>query len=116
MKRKRCIALILALAAFFTLSSGNAWLAPAAEAQNEDSSEMTWSASFTDVVLPEGFSIVPYKCGYENAWAALEYSIGDFASLEEAKTYFTATYLQKPELFSNILFLINTPICIMLIM
>ena len=60
-----------------------------------------------DVMLPEGFSIVPYKCGYEKAWAALEYSIGDFASIEDAEKYFTATYLQKPELFSNILFLIN---------
>ncbi|MBQ9885980.1 MAG: GNAT family N-acetyltransferase [Lachnospiraceae bacterium] len=60
-----------------------------------------------DVVLPEGFSIVPYKCGYEKAWAALEYSIGDFASMEEAENYFTATYLQKPELFGRIFFLTN---------
>ena len=71
MKRKRCIALILALAAFFTLSSGNAWLAPAAEAQNEDSSEMTWSASFTDVVLPEGLEYLQLSTLTENGFYAL---------------------------------------------
>ena len=32
-------------------------------------------------VLPEGFSIVSYKPGYEKAWAELEYAIGDFDSL-----------------------------------
>ena len=45
-----------------------------------------------DVVLPKGFSIVPYKSGYEKAWAELEYSIGDFESLEEAESYFLISF------------------------
>ena len=60
-----------------------------------------------DVVLPKGFSIVPYKNGYEKAWAELEYSIGDFESLEEAESYFISTYLQNRSLLNNILFLLN---------
>ena len=60
-----------------------------------------------DVVLPKGFSIVPYKSGYEKAWAELEYSIGDFESLEEAESYFVSTYLQNRSLLNNILFLLN---------
>ena len=61
-----------------------------------------------DVVLPKGFSIVSYKNGYEKAWAELEYSIGDFNSLEDAENHFVETYLQKRELQSNILFLLNS--------
>lgn len=60
-----------------------------------------------DVVLPDGFSIVPYKSGYEKAWAEMEYSIGDFGSLEEAENYFISTYLQDRALLGNILFLVN---------
>ena len=60
-----------------------------------------------DVVLPKGFSIVPYKSGYEKAWAELEYSIGDFESLVEAESYFISTYLQNRSLLNNILFLLN---------
>ena len=62
---------------------------------------------YKDVVLPKGFSIVPYKSGYEKAWAELEYSIGDFDSLEDAENYFVETYIQNQELLSNILFLLN---------
>lgn len=60
-----------------------------------------------DVVLPKGFSIVTYKNGYEKAWAELEYSIGDFDSLEDAENYFVATYTQNQELLCNLLFLLN---------
>ena len=60
-----------------------------------------------DMVLPKGFSIVPYKSGYEKAWAELEYSIGDFESLEEAESYFISTYLQNGSMMNNILFLLN---------
>ena len=59
------------------------------------------------VELPDGFSIVSYQRGYEKEWAKLEYAIGDFDSLEEAEKYFVETYLQKTELFSNILFAMN---------
>ncbi len=57
--------------------------------------------------LPDGFSIVPYQVGYEKEWAKLEYAIGDFDSVTEAEKYFVKTYLQKPELLSNILFALN---------
>ncbi len=59
------------------------------------------------VELPDGFSIVSYQRGYEKEWAKLEYAIGDFDSLEAAEKYFVETYLQKTELFSNILFAMN---------
>jgi len=59
------------------------------------------------VVLPKGFFIVPYQCGFEKEWAKLEYAIGDFVSLAEAENYFISTYLQNRDLFENILFLVN---------
>ena len=61
----------------------------------------------TEVILPSGFSIVPYEKGYEKAWAELEYAIGDFDSSEEAERYFEKTYLQNQALFGNLLFLLN---------
>ncbi len=60
-----------------------------------------------NVELPDGFSIVPYQCGYEREWAKLEYAVGDFGSVQEAEDYFTETYLQHPERFSKILFMLN---------
>ena len=41
-----------------------------------------------DTALPEGYSVVTYKPGYEKAWAELEYSVGDFDSAGEAEEYF----------------------------
>ena len=58
-------------------------------------------------VLPEGFSVVPYQPGDERAWAALECSIGDFASAGEAEQYFVSTYLKDRGLQNNLLFLRN---------
>lgn len=60
-----------------------------------------------EVTLPTGFSIVTYEKGYEKAWAKLEYSVGDFDSLEEAERYFVQTYTRNQELTQNILFLLN---------
>ena len=60
-----------------------------------------------DVKLPEGFSIVSYKDGYEKEWAKLEYAIGDFDSIAEAEKYFIETYLQDSKRFKNILFALN---------
>ena len=57
--------------------------------------------------LPDGFSIIPYQSGYEKEWAKLEYAIGDFGSLTEAEKYFVETYMQKAELFPNVLFVMN---------
>ena len=62
---------------------------------------------YRNVELPDGFSIVSYQSGYEKDWAKLEYAIGDFGSVTEAEQYFIETYLQKPELFSDILFVLN---------
>lgn len=60
------------------------------------------------VLLPKGFSIVPYEKGYERAWAELEFSAGDFASIEEAEAYFVETYTQDRErLAKNVRFLLN---------
>ena len=60
-----------------------------------------------NVELPDGFSIVPYQCGYEREWAKLECAVGDFSSVPEAEEYFRGTYLQRLNLFSKILFMLN---------
>jgi ribosomal protein S18 acetylase RimI-like enzyme len=62
---------------------------------------------YRDVELPDGFSIVSYQPGFEREWAKLECAIGDFDSETEAERYFVETYLQKAELFPNILFAMN---------
>lgn len=58
-----------------------------------------------DTALPEGYSVVTYKPGYEKAWAELEYSVGDFDSAGEAEEYFVSTYLKDTDKTDNILFL-----------
>lgn len=61
-----------------------------------------------DIFLPQGYSIVPYKVGYEKEWARLEFSIGDFDSLSEAESYFISTYTHDNDrLFQNVRFLLN---------
>ena len=60
-----------------------------------------------DVELPDGFSIVSYRDGFEKEWAKLEYAIGDFGSANEAEQYFRETYLHNPERFPDILFVLN---------
>lgn len=62
---------------------------------------------YRNVELPDGFSIVSYQFGYEKEWAKLEYAIGDFDSATEAENYFVETYLQKAELYPNILFVMS---------
>ena len=63
--------------------------------------------SHQEIVLPDGYSIVVYQPGLEKEWARLEFTIGDFASLEEAEQYFAETYLQNPYMFSRILFAVD---------
>jgi len=58
-----------------------------------------------DTALPNGYSVVTYKPGYEKAWAELEYSVGDFDSAGEAEEYFVSTYLKDTDKTDNILFL-----------
>ncbi len=60
-----------------------------------------------NVELPAGFSVVPYRRGYERDWARLEHAVGDFGSAEEAEEYFAGTYLQSPEKYPDILFALN---------
>ena len=62
----------------------------------------------TEVELPEGFSIVSYHPGYEKDWARLECATGDFDSTMEAEQYFVKTYLQEPEMLSDILFALDS--------
>lgn len=61
----------------------------------------------TEVVLPDGFSIVPYRDGFEKGWARLECALGDFDSEPEAKDYFVSTYLPDREKREKCLFLLN---------
>lgn len=61
-----------------------------------------------EVRLPKGYSIAGYKKGYEKAWAELEFSAGDFHSLEEAEEYFSTSYMQNKEmLLKNVRFLLD---------
>ena len=62
------------------------------------------SYTHQDVILPEGYKILSYQDGFENAWAELEYAIQDFDSLEEARQYFVETYLQDRDQLDKILF------------
>lgn len=58
--------------------------------------------------LPEGFSLRGYQPGDEEAWAALEYEIGDFDTPEAARDYFAGTYCAAPgELEKRCLFAID---------
>ena len=65
--------------------------------------------NYREIYIPDhlGYSIVSYRPGFEKDWAELEYSLGDFDSLEEAELYFVETYLKDPEWLSNILFLLD---------
>lgn len=57
-----------------------------------------------EISLPQGYSILPYRDGFENAWAELEFAIRDFDSVEEARQYFVETYLQDRDQLDRILF------------
>ena len=62
---------------------------------------------YRNIELPDLFSVVSYQSGYEKEWAKLEYAVGDFGSVTEAEKYFVETYLQEPERYSDILFVLN---------
>ena len=56
--------------------------------------------------LPDGFSILSYREGYEKEWAKLEYAVGDFGSAAEAEQYFSCfseTRWQSLELWESVL-------------
>lgn len=50
-----------------------------------------------EIKLPEGYTIRTYQPGDEDAWADMEYAIGDFPSREAALTLFAERYLAAPE-------------------
>ncbi len=58
------------------------------------------------IKLPDGYTIVPYKNGFEVDWARLEYVLGDFPSVEEAMQYFVEKYPGRGN-DDNLLFLLN---------
>lgn len=59
-----------------------------------------------EITLPDGYAFASYQDGYEDAWAKLEYEIGDFDCIEQAKQYFTEQYLSdKAELMKRGVFL-----------
>lgn len=53
------------------------------------------------VCLPKGYSFSFYQEGFEEAWALLEYNIGDFESKESALDYFKSTYMSKMDLLEK---------------
>ena len=57
-----------------------------------------------EIKLPDGYRIRAYQPGDENAWAALECAIDDFATREEAIALFTQRYLQDAALTDRIFF------------
>lgn len=60
------------------------------------------------VRLGDGLRIRTYRPGDEEAWARLEWEIGDFASVEEALAYFSQTYLQVgPDFRDRIFFAVE---------
>ena len=58
------------------------------------------------IKLPDSYTIVPYKNGFEADWARLECAVGDFSSVEEAMQYFMEKYPNRGN-DDDILFLLN---------
>ena len=59
-------------------------------------------------MLPKGYYFRNYTEGDENAWARLEYEIGDFSSIDEARKYFIDTYCEHlSELKKRCIFAVN---------
>ena len=65
------------------------------------------SYTSSQVTLPDGFSVVPYRDGFEKGWAQMEYAVGDFDSEQQAEHYFVSTYLPDRAKRENCLFLLN---------
>lgn len=47
--------------------------------------------------LPAGYQLKEYQPGYETAWCAVEYAVGEFDNLEAAAAYFAKTFAPYPE-------------------
>ena len=59
------------------------------------------------VSLPEDYRIVSYQPGFEQDWARLEYSAGDFESESEAEEYFQGKYLSGDGSTDDLLFTLD---------
>ena len=57
--------------------------------------------AFDTPALPPQFVLHHYRPGVAQQWVELEYEIGDFPSEQEAKAYFTKTYLSRPDLLAH---------------
>ncbi len=53
------------------------------------------NSNVNSAILPTGYRFRMYQSGDEDNWALLEYEIGDFDTVNEAKQYFVSTYLQN---------------------
>ncbi len=60
-------------------------------------------------ILPTGYRFRMYQSGDEDSWARLEYEIGDFDTVNDAKQYFVSTYIQNDSLdiFERCVFVVN---------
>ncbi len=62
-----------------------------------------------EIRLPEGYAIRTYQPGDEDAWAELEFSIGDFADAASAREKFVQTYLADPQRAAERVFFLTAP-------
>lgn len=53
------------------------------------------------LALPPQFELHSYRPGVQQQWAELEYEIGDFLSVQKARTHFAKTYLSRPDLLTR---------------
>lgn len=61
----------------------------------------------SESILKSGYRFKNYEPGDENSWAKLEYEIGDFDSVNEAKKYFIDNYCKNQEISKRCFFVLN---------
>ena len=59
--------------------------------------------TFQPITLPDAYRIISYQPGFEQDWARLECSAGDFDSEKEAVEYFQSKYLSSDGSTDNLL-------------
>ena len=63
--------------------------------------------TFQPITLPDAYRIISYQPGFEQDWARLEYSAGDFDSEKEAVEYFQSKYLSGDGSTDDLLFTLD---------
>ncbi len=63
--------------------------------------------TFQPITLPDAYRIISYQPGFEQDWARLEYSAGDFGSEKEATEYFQGKYLSGDGSTDDLLFTLD---------